>query len=306
MADNILNSHSQILDKQSFYNSIRLVGGAKTPFFSSLDKGGKFDGKISTGHKWGYRPLPMAGESNAYAEGSKRADITHWSEIELTNHLQIFKKTSGITRSESKAISQEGQQRKLDKDQLANRKQMALDIEMALLSEDAPVPAVTKNDVRKMGGIKHYIPVTSIIDAGGTALSIENHVDEATRIMYDNGIEGLVKIQCGTDVFKDMQYMLKEMKAINNSETTINNRVTHVTNAWFTNVQLEANNNLAPNEFIVFAPNLINIVLLDSVKDSDCTHPDYDIKVTEDIMELTVRIEDPSACIWVKNVGRRV
>ena len=301
----ILNSHSQILDKQSFYNSIRLVGGAKTPFFSSLNKGGKYEGSPAKGHEWGYRPVPMRGQENSYAEGSKRANITHWSEVKLCNHLQIFKKTSGITRSESKAMSEDGQVRKINRDQLANRKQMALDIEFALLSDQAPVKATTKDDVRKMGGVKHYIPATAVIDANGDPLSIENHVDEATRIMSDNGIEGKILIMCGSDVFKDMQYLLKEMKAISNSETTINNRVTHVTNAWFNNVQLVSNNNLAKNEFIVYAPNLIKIVLLDSVKNQDCADPMYDLKVTEDIMELTLRSEDPHGAIWVKNVGRK-
>jgi hypothetical protein len=303
--EGILSSHSQVLDKKSFYNSIRAVGGAKTPFFSSLHKGGKFEGKVSGGHYWGYRPVPMRGEKNAYAEGSKRANITHWSEVQLCNHLQIFKKTSGITRSESKAMSEDGQQRKIDKDQLANRKQMALDIEFALLGEQAPVKANTKEDVRKLGGIKHYIPATAIIDANGDALSIENHVDESTRIMSDNGIEGKILIMAGSDVFKDMQYLLKEMKAISNGETTINNRVTHVTNAWFTNVQLVANNNLKKDEFLVYAPNLIKIVLLDSVKDQNCSDPMYDVKVTEDIMELTLRSEDPHGCLWIKNVGRK-
>jgi len=187
---------------------------------------------------------------------------------------------------------------------LANRKQMALDIEVALLSDTAPVAAATKDDVRKLGGLKHYIPATAIIDCADAPLSVEDHVDEATRIMSDAGIEGVIKIQCGSNVFKDMQKQLKDLKAISNSETTINNRVTHVTNAWFQNVQLESNNNLATNEFIVYAPNLIKIVLLDSVKNQDCTHPDYDIKVTEDIMELTIRFEDPNCAVWVKNVGR--
>ena len=108
MADNYLSSHSQILDKQSFFHNIRKVGGGSTPFIDEISDGGKFKGSPRKGHKWGYKPVPMVGAVNAYAEGSKRADITSWSEVELINHLQIFKKTAGITGSEAESLSEAG------------------------------------------------------------------------------------------------------------------------------------------------------------------------------------------------------
>ena len=306
MADNILHSGQQLADEQSFYNVIRKTGLGATPFWDSLNDGIPFEGIPSKGHSWAYMPQPSAGEVNAHKEGSIRADITSYPDVILKNQLQIFKKTSGITESESYSLTVEKQRRKIGTQQVSNRKQMRLDVEFALISSDAPVVATDAlADIRKMGGVLHYVPALAIFDIADAVLSIKNHVDEALKLMWINGMSGeRIVLQAGVDAFSSLQFMYSDKKQLKNIEKTIHNIVTKIISAWFPlGITLEANPNFLPNEIRIYAPSLIKPVLLRSVKNNPCSDPEFDIDVTEDKMELSVQIEDPFAMVQIKNIG---
>lgn len=304
MADNILSSHNALADENSFYNIIRKTGMGVTPFWESLAKGIPFKGNPKKGHQWAYTPQPTTGVENAFAEGSRRADVTSYEDVTLKNELQIFKKTSGITGSEAHAYTMEHRTRTIRSQQLSNRKQLRLDIELALISDQAPVSAATITDVRKMGGVLHYIPALAIFDVENATLSIKNHIDEAMKLMYMNGIAGEnIYVMGGVDAYQTLQYIYTDKKQLKNTETNIHNVVTHITTAWFKNVRLEVNPNFASNEIRLYAPSLINPILLRQHKNKACSDPEYDIDVTEDLFEMSLQILDPFAMVQIKNIG---
>lgn len=305
MADSILSSHHALADDNSFYNVIRKTGMGSTPFWDSLNRGVPFKGNPKKGHSWAYTPQPSTGTDNAFAEGSRRADVTSYEDVTLKNELQIFKKTSGITGSEAEAYTVEKVKRTIRSQQESNRKQMRLDIEKALISVDAPVSATAVGDVRKMGGVLHYIPALAIFDVAGAALSIKEHIDEAFKLQFLNGLSGEhMVLQAGVDAFSTLQYIYSDKKQLKNTESTIHNVATKIVTAWFPNgVVLEANPNFASDEIRIFAPSLINPVLLRQHKDKACSDPEYDVEVTEDLFELSLQILDPFAMVQIKNIG---
>ncbi len=304
MADTILSSHSAILDDQSFYNVLRTTGRGSTPFWDSLGSGIAFKGNPKKGHKFGYRPQPTAGEDNAYAEGSKRADISSWGEVELSNELQIFKKTSGITDSEAHAMDITQKRRRIETQQASNRVQMRLDIERALLSGALPIKANALTDIRRMGGVKSYIQSLAVFDVANGKLSIKNHIDEALQLMFIKGIAGeKVVVMCGVKAFTELQFMYSERNQLTQGDKSIQNVKTHIISAWFAKAEIQPNPNLEANEILIYAPSLVRPVLLRQVKDRKCGSPEFDIDVTEDIIELTLQVEDPFATVHIKNIG---
>jgi len=305
MSDNILNSQSALADDNSFYNVIRKTGMGSTPFWDALNRGVPFKGTPKKGHSWAYTPQPSTGVDNAFAEGSRRADVTSYEDVTLKNELQIFKKTSGITGSEAEAYTVEHRKRTIREQQMSNRKQMRLDVEKALISADAPVAAAVATDVRKMGGVLHYVPALGIFDLEGATLSIKDHIDEALKLMFLNGLSGEeIVLQAGVDAFSSTQYIYSDKKQLRNTETTVHNVVTKIITAWFPRgVRLEANPNFAANELRIFAPDLINPVLLRQHKNKVCSDPEFDVDVTEDLFEMSLQVLDPFAMIQIKNIG---
>jgi len=306
MADIIYSSYQALENKDSFYNAIRKTGGGSTPFWESLNSGIPFKGDPSNGHNWKYRPGPNSGdgEENAYAEGSKRADITSWGTVNLKNQLQIFKKTSGITESQKQAWTIEEQKAKLSDQIYNNRKQLRLDIEKAMLSSDAPVAAASSTDIRKMAGVKHYIPANAVFDLEGATLSVKDHIDEGLKLMNINGLSGEdIVIMCGADAFTELNWYYADKNLLRQNESSIIAKKNVISTGWFEKASIEANPNLAANEILMYAPDLINPVLLRQVKDRNCSDPEYDVEVKEDLFELTLQVLDPYAALWIKNIG---
>ena len=306
MADAIYNSVDAVEHPQSFYNVIRTTGLGATPFWESLGEGiGGAKANAKKGWRWDYRPGPDSGEDNAYAEGSKRADITTWNAVELVNQFQIFKKTSGITGSEAASYTIEQKKASIQQQELLNRKQLRLDIENALISDTAPVAAAALTDIRKMGGVKHYIPASAVFDLQNAALSIKDHIDEAFKLMHLNGIVGeKIIVMAGADVFTDLNWYYSDKNLLKQTEGEIRAKKDTITTGWHDAVRILPNPNFAVNEALIYAPSLINPVLLRSHKSKEVSDPEYDFEAREDLFEMTLQILDPYAAVHLKNIGR--
>lgn len=306
MADAILNAAQAVENRQSFYNVIRTTGLGATPFWETLGEGmGGTKSSANKGHKWDYRPGATTGADNAHAEGSIRADITSWNAVELSNQFQIFKKTSGITGSQAASWTIEEKQSSIATQELENRKQLRLDIEKALVSDTAPVAAAVMTDIRKMGGVKHYIPAPAKFDLAGAALSVKNHIDEALKLLFIKGITGeKIIIMCGADVYTDLNWYYADKNLLKQTEGSIIAKKDTISTGWHDAVRIMANPNFAADEALIYAPSLINPVLLRSHKSKDVTDPNYDAEAKEDLFEMTLQILDPYAVVWLDNVGR--
>jgi|GEM_PF-2325777 len=309
----MLNSIQSVENRESFYNVIRVTGYGATPFFESLGEGiSGLKASANKGHKWDYRPGAMTAAANAHAEGSVRAPITSWSSVELGNQFQIFKKTSGITGSQAASFTIEEKVSSISTQEMENRKQLRLDVEKALLGSAAPVGATLITDIRTMGGILHYIPANAVFDLidavnGNIALDVKNHIDEALKLMFNQGIVGEeIIVMCGSDVYTDLNWYYADKNLYKPTDGTITAKKDTITTGWHEKVRITANPNLLDDEAIVYAPGLINPVLLRSHKSKDVSDATYDAEAKEDLFELTVQVLDPYAAVSIKNIGRTV
>lgn len=301
MADNFLSSENVISDEESFYNVIRTLGNGMTPFWDSLNEGEPFEGAPKSGHLWYQDVSATAGSDNKHLEGSIRADIDGNLEVELRNHLQILKRSYGITKSEQAATS------KLTKKALERSKeksimQLRLDVEFALLKDSAPVQR-TDAIAGEMGGVLHF--TTEVIDGGGTAaLDYKAHIETPLKTMWEEGVLEDKVILCGTDMKSAINTLLEGYKQAVNSETKVSRNVTEIADAgWAKNVKVESSTHLAADEMLIYAPELINPILLRQVKDGEVSDSKYDAEAWENLFEMTLQVQDPYAAVHVKNLN---
>ncbi len=289
---------------QSYYNVIRATGLATCPFWDSLRNPVGFEGDPASGHKWQFRPGATVGESNVYGEGSQRATITKWPTTELMNHLQIMKRTSGFTGSQLEAYTITKQKAKLQEQKDQNRKQIRLDSELAMLKDAAPVVDTDADGNRKnsMAGAKHFAGI--IIDAANIdEFDFKKHISDPLKHMWKSGVHEDKIIMPGIEVKDVINGVLDDKKQTGNNEKKVVRNVTHVQDSgWGTNIPIVPNMSLADNELIIYAPDLINPVVLRAIKDRECSDPTYDGVAYEDVFEHTIQVIDPNAIIWVKNI----
>ena len=300
MPDTFTSSENVLTDEESFYNVVRTTGNGITPLWDSLSEGEPFEGSPKTGHVWYQELGATTGSDNAHLEGGIRADIETITEVELRNHLQIFKRSYGITKSEKAAtsrVSKTALQRSKDN----CIKQLRLDVEKALLGATAPVQR-TSAVAGKMAGILHY--ASEVIDGLGTAaLDYKLHIETPLKTMWENGVLEDKVILCGTDMKSAINTLLETQKRYGGSDNKVNRNVTEIEDAgWATNVTVKASPNLAPDEMLIYAPELINPVLLRQVKDGEVTDAKYDAEAWENLFEMTLQVLDPYACVHVKNL----
>lgn len=296
-----LSSEDVLSDEQSFYNVVRTTGNGMTPFWDSLQEGEPFEGSPKTGHIWYQTVGATTGSDNKHLEGSIRADIDGLTEVELKNHLQILKRTYGITKSEKAATSRVSK-RALERSKDESIKQLRLDVEYALLKETAPVQR-TATVAGEMGGLRHYISHT--IDGGGTAaLTYKDHIEAPLKKMWEEGVLEDKTILCGTDTKSAINALLDGFRTATNGETKVSKNVTEIADAgWAKNVSVEASPFLAANEMIIYAPELIHPVLLRQVKDGEVSDTKYDAEAWENLFEMTLEVLDPYAAVWVKGLA---
>jgi len=295
-----LSSENVISDEQSFYNVVRTTGNGMTPFWDSLTEGEPFEGSPKTGHIWYQDAGATAGTDNKHLEGGIIADADDLPEVELKNHLQILKRTYGITKSEKAATSRVSK-KALDRSKDNSIKQLRLDVEYALLKDSAPVQR-TATVEGEMGGLRHYI--TEVIDAADTdVLDYKKHIETPLKVMWENGVLEDKIILCGVDAKSSINSLLDGFKTATNSETKVSKNVTQIEDAgWAKNVDVEASTFLAANEMLIYAPETIHPVLLRQVKGGEVTDPKYDAEAWENLFEMTLEVLDPYSAVWVKNL----
>lgn len=300
MADVYTSSLNVVSDEQSFYNVMRVTGRGMTPFWESLGAAEPFEGAPKAGHTWFQTVSAKTGATNKHLEGGIRADVETPTEIALLNHLQIFKKTYGITKSE-KAATSRVTQKALERSKTNSILQLRLDIEKALLGAAAPVQrgAATAGE---LAGVRHYI--SYVIDATSTvALSYDLHIEAPLKKMWEEGVLEDKVILCGTGIKSKINSLLDGFRTTSSNSTKFSKNVTEIEDAgWAKNVKVDSSTSLAVNEFIIYAPELINPVLLRQVKDGECTDPNYDAEAWENIFEMTLQVEDPYAAVHIKNI----
>ena len=252
---------------------------------------------------WYQDAAPTTGTDNKHLEGAIRADVTAISEIELRNHLQILKKTYGITKSE-KAASPRLSKKALDRSKEKATNQLALDVEYALLKTTGPVQRITGVGAvaGEMGGLRHYISTT--IDGLNTAVpEYKAHIEAPLKAMWKGGVTESKMILCGADTKSKINEFLDVSRRTGTKDNKVNRNVTEIEDAgWAKNVTVEASPFLAENEILIYCPDLIHVVLLRQEKDTEVSDPKYDAEAYQCLFEMTIQIDDPLAAVWVKNL----
>jgi len=300
MGDVYTSSENVVSDEQSFYNVMRVTGRGMTPFWDSLGNAEPFEGAPKAGHIWFQTISAKTGAVNKHLEGSIRADIETPAEVSLTNHLQILKRTYGITKSE-KAATSRVTKKALERSKDNSILQLRLDVEKALLGSAAPVQR-TGAVAGEMAGALHY--VSYVIDGAGTAvLSYSAHIEEPLKKMWEEGVFEDKVILCGTGIKSKINALLDGFRTTVASETKFTQNVTEIADAgWAKNVKVDSSTSLAVDEFIIYAPELINPVLLRQIKDGVASDMTYDAEAWENLFEMTLQVEDPYALVHIKNI----
>lgn len=301
MADNFLASTDVVSDEQSFYNVLRNTGMGQTPFWDSLMDARPYDGNPASGYIWYQNPEPTTGADNKHLEGSLRADVEQYPDVEVKNHLQILKRTYGITKSEKAAKSRIQSEDQLKRNRRKSLQQLRLDMEYAFLKATAPVQR-TAILAGEMGGLRHFI--TTVIDGTNTvALDYVKHIDTPLKTMWEKGVIEDKIILCGTSAKQVINGLLDTEKRYGKGDKGITRNVSEIEDAgWATNVKVIASTFLAANEIIIYAPKLISPVLLRQEKDNEVTDVTYDSQAFENLFEVTLMVEDPYAAVHVKNL----
>ena len=301
MADNFLSSLSAIENQQSFYNVIKKTGWEDAPFFSSISST-SFNGKDpSLGHSWFYRKRPTGSATNAYAEGSKRADVESYVATKLQNELQILKKTYGVTKSQKSVMSVEGKANYLAEQSAMSAIDLRLSVEKALLLNTAPVAAATIADVRKLGGISHYLITDT--DAGAVALDWQIHVKAALKAMWLNGAKANYIMTSAAQ--KDrLDVILDTKKQYSRGDTSYVDNFSMIADTGYAkNVKIMVNPFLADDQMYFYDSRLVRAVLHRAEKSVDVTDKTFDSEAYEHLFELTLQIDDPYAMVRVKNLA---
>lgn len=302
MPGTFLSSEDVVSDEQSFYNVMRVTGRGMTPFWDSLGTAEPFEGSPKTGHIWFQTISATTGAVNKHLEGGIRADSTVPTEVKLLNHLQILKATYGVTKSEKAATSRVSK-KALERSKENSIKQLRLDVEKALLGVSATPPVQRTGIVAgEMAGLIHYISY-SIDGFGDAVLDYDLHIEAPLKKMWEEGVLEDKMILCGTGIKSAINKLLDVSKRTGANDTKFSQNVTEIEDAgWAKNVSVESSTSLAVDEFIIYAPELINPVLLRQVKDGECTDPNYDSEAWENIFEMTIQVEDPYAAVHIKNI----
>ena len=301
MADAYLSSHEAIENQQSFYNVIKNTGWEDAPFFSSIGSIG-FDGKDpKKGHSWFYRARPDGSGANAHAEGSTRADVKNYASTKLSNELQIIKNSYGVTGSQKDVMSVEGKSNYLAEQAELAALDNRLAIERALLSNTAPVAAAAVTDVRKLGGISHYLAVDT--DAAGAALDWNVHIKAKLRAMWLNGCKANYIMTSAAQKDK-LDVILDTKKQYSRGDTSYVDNFSMIADTGYAkNVKIIVNPFMADDDMYFYDSRLIKAVLHRSKKGEDITDKTYDSETYQHLHELTMQIEDPYALVRINGLA---
>jgi len=306
MADNFLSSIAAIENQQSFYNVIKKTGWEDAPFFSSISST-SFNGKDpALGHTWFYRKRPTGSATNAYAEGSKRADVESYIATKLQNELQILKKTYGVTKSQKTVMSVEGKANYLAEQSAMSAIDLRLSVEKALLLNTAPVSAATIADVRKLGGISHYLIVDTVADDGAgnpAPLDWSVHVKNSLKAMWLNGCKANYIMTSAAQ--KDaLDVILDTKKQYSRGDTSYVDNFSMIADTGYAkNVKIMVNPFLADDEMYFYDSRLVRAVLHRAEKSDDVTDKTFDSEAYQHLFELTLQIDDPYAMVRVSNLA---
>jgi len=301
MADAYLSSIEAIENEQSFYNIIKDTGWEDSPFFSSIGSVSFSNKDPQAGHTWFYRKRPTGEASNAYAEGSVRADVKNYTSTKLQNELQIFKKTYGVTGSQKDVYSVEGKQNYLSKQSEMAAIDLRLSVEKALLTSGAPVAAATSTDVRTLGGIYHYI--INEIDATNAALDWKANVKAMFKMMWQNGCRADY-LMCGPTQKDALDTILQDKKQYTGKDKSIIDNFSVIDDAGYAkNVKIITNPFMAETDMIAYDSSLCDAVLHRQIKSRDASDKGVDAEAYEHLFELSYQILDPYAMVRVKNLA---
>ena len=300
MADVYLSSHAAIENQQSFYNVIKTTGWEDAPFFASIGSISFKNKDPKEGHTWFYRDRPDGTGANAYAEGSLRAEVKSYEATKLQNELQIFKKSYGVTGSQKDVFSVEGKQNHLATQSELSALDLRLSIERALLTNTAPVAAATTTDVRKLGGISHYL--IEDVDASAVALDWKLHVKEGLKLMWLNGCKANYIMTSATQ--KDaLDEILDTKKQYGRADTSYVDNFSMIEDTGYAKkVKIIVNPFMAEGDLIMYDSRLLNVVLHRQIKARDITDKSYDKETYEHLFELTYQMDDPYAMVRIKNL----
>jgi len=172
------NTYVAVGNKEDISDVITNITPKDTPFYSACGRGKA----TSTKHEWLEDSL-RAPAANAVVEGAEYAVDAVTPRVRLDNVTQIFRAGYGVTGTQE-AVLKHGVSSEIGYDMSKAMKEIALDIELALISQATKNPA-TAATARLFGGVPFWI-LTNDVPAGGGDLT-EALMNDALESCWDAG-----------------------------------------------------------------------------------------------------------------------
>lgn len=179
---NTYSSYDQVGIREDLTDVIHDVSPTDTPFYSSVAK----TTASNTYHEWQTDALRSSAD-NAHIEGDDTVASARTPTTRLGNYLQIFKDAVLTTGTDS-ALNKAGRGSDMDYQMVKVGREVRLDIEKALLANQARVAG---SDVlaRKLAGVPAWLYTNTVFESGNsgadpTGDGTDARTDDGTPVAY--------------------------------------------------------------------------------------------------------------------------
>jgi hypothetical protein len=212
-----------------------------------------YAGTTAVGHNDGAKVEVMFVEG---VEGADARAARFKARKRVSNYTQIFDETISISGTAA-AVSQYGI------DDLYDHERAKKILELALQLEKAAINGIKYESgdglTRQMGGLRYFIQ-TNVVDASGAALD-DTKLNDAMQKIYEKGgfaNGGMYKIMVGAKQKRAISGFQKSDIRLTRAENT-RGQVVDFFVSDFGQAEIILNNNLAPDEVIIFDANRVAI-----------------------------------------------
>lgn len=169
-------------NKEDVSDIITNICPKDTPFYSGIGKGGK---ATATNHEWLEDTL-RAAATNKNAEGAEYVVTDPVPRVRLGNYTQIFTAGYGVTGTQE-VVMKHGVTSEIAYQMQKAMKEIALDIENALLTQATKEAGAVGTPTRQLGGVPHWITTNKMANAGTARVFSEDLLNTAIQKCWQAG-----------------------------------------------------------------------------------------------------------------------
>lgn len=176
-----INTYTAVGNREDLSDIITNIAVKETPIFSMFGK----EKATGTYHEWLEDDL-RAPKDNAMVEGGNYTVEAPSPRVRKGNYTQIFTQAYGVTKTQE-AVMKAGVKSEIAYQMAKAMKEIARDVEKAIIENSAAVAGDATTTARKMGGIPAQVS-TNVLGNGGTPRALtEGLLNDGIQAAWDAG-----------------------------------------------------------------------------------------------------------------------